>query len=261
MSEPSAKVRTIFDGPVASVVIDNPERRNAMDQGMWRSIPDALHQASNNANVRAVILRGEGSKAFVSGADITEFEKVRCDARTNAAFTQDVLAATNSIINCPLPVIAAIEGYCFGGGIVLSTACDLRIGSQISSYCVPAAKLGLAYEYENYAALARLIGHGAASNMVLTAHAFTAEEARQMGFLQEIVGSGETAARAHDIATSMTKLAPLTLTATKRSAHGAASPQHERLAREAIDRCFDSQDFHEGRTAFKEKRQARFRGA
>lgn len=258
MASGSEFVRVELGGPIAEIVIDRPERRNAVDLAMWRAIPDAVAAASAAQETRVIVLRGGGDKAFVSGADISEFNEVRCSAETNAEFTRQVLAATGSIRGAAQPVIAAIRGFCIGGGIVLASACDLRVAANDASFAVPAAKLGLGYELENYEALVRLVGHGAAAHMVLTAQMFSAEDALRMGLVQELVAPDQLMGRVRELGEAMAKLAPLTLTATKRSGQVGLKADGRAIAQAAIDLCFDSEDFAEGRAAFGEKRRPVF---
>lgn len=258
MASGSEFVRVEMSGPIAEIVIDRPERRNAVDLAMWRAIPDAVAEASGGSETRVIVLRGGGDKAFVSGADISEFNTVRCDAATNAEFTRQVLAATGSIRAAPQPVVAAIQGFCIGGGIVLASACDLRVATNDSQFAVPAAKLGLGYELENYEALVRLVGHGSAAHMVLTAQMFSAEEALRMGLVQEVVEPDGLMGRVRELGETMARLAPLTLAATKRSGQVSLKSDGRKIAQAAIDLCFDSEDFVEGRAAFGEKRRPVF---
>lgn len=260
MTSASAYVRISATGPIAEIVIDRPERRNAVDLGMWKAIPECIAAATAADETRVVILRGGGDKAFVAGADISEFEEVRCDSRTNAVFTEHVLAATASIRAAPVPVIAAIRGFCIGGGVVLASACDLRIASEGSVFGVPAAKLGLGYELENYEALVRLVGHGAAAHMVLTARQFSAQEALRMGLVQEVVAPPELMAHVQGVAQGMARLAPLSLAAAKKCGQVAEHVGGRAAAQAAIAACYDSEDFREGRNAFREKRSPVFNG-
>ncbi len=246
--------------PTARVVINRPERRNAMDLAMWKSIPVAIDALSRTPGIRSIVLQGGGDRAFVSGADISEFDEVRCDAKSNEEFTRHVVAATRAIRKTPIPVIAAINGYCIGGGIVLACACDIRIATDDSSFAVPAARLGLGYELENYEALSRLVGPGNAAHMVLTAQSFTAEDALRMGLIQEIVAKDQLTLRIDTLTKDMSHLAPLTLAAAKACALSRIEGDGRAEAQHAIGRCFDSEDFLEGRKAFREKRQPAFAG-
>ncbi len=256
----SEHIKLSIAGSVAEIVIDRAERRNAVNLEMWRSIPGAVAHAAENPAIRSIILRGAGDKAFVAGADISEFDDVRCDAQTNHEFTRAVIAATYALRSCRLPVIAQIQGFCIGGGIVLACACDIRIADESATFAVPAAKLGLGYEYENYEALIRIVGYGAAAQMVLTAQPIDAQRALQIGLVQEVISTEKLSSRVREISNQMAALAPMTLAATKASALAAADPALRAQAASAIDACFDSDDFAEGRRAFKERRPPVFQG-
>ena len=247
-------------GSVAEIIVDRAERRNAVNLEMWRSIPDAVACAADNPAMRTIVLRGAGDKAFVAGADISEFDDVRSDALSNHQFTRAVVAATHSLRSCRLPVIAQIQGFCIGGGIVLACACDIRISDQSATFAVPAAKLGLGYEYENYEALIRIVGYGAAAQMVLTAQPIDAQRALQIGLVQEVISTEKLGSRVREITNQVAALAPMTLAATKASALAAADPALRAQAASAIDACFDSDDFAEGRRAFSERRPPVFQG-
>ncbi len=256
----SEHIKLSLEGSVAEIVIDRAERRNAVNLAMWRSIPDAVARAAENPAIRSIVLRGAGDKAFVAGADISEFNEVRRDAQTNHEFTRAVVAATSSLRTCRLPVIAQIQGFCIGGGIVLACACDIRISDDSATFAVPAAKLGLGYEFENYEALIRLVGYGAAAQMVLTAQPIDAHRALQIGLVQEVTSAEALCSRVREITDQMAALAPMTLAATKASALAAADPTLRSRAASAIDACFDSADFAEGRRAFNERRPPVFLG-
>ncbi len=260
MPTASSHVSVEIAGPIARITINRPERHNAVDLAMWKAIPEAVAEATADPAVRIVIMLGGGDQAFVAGADISEFNAVRCDAQTNRVFTDHVLRATASLREARTPVIAQINGHCIGGGIVLACACDIRIASNDATFAVPAAKLGLGYEHENYAALARLVGHGQATAMVLSARTYDAETALRTGLIQEAVAKTELYGYVESLALTMSKLAPLTLAATKASARADFSKDGASLAQKAIDRCFDSEDFAEGRRAFREKRRPEFDG-
>ena len=253
-------IKTEIVGPVGRIIINRPHRHNALNLAMWKAIPDAVAEIENSPDVRCIILQGAGDKAFVSGADISEFETVRCDSTTNEDFTEHVTRATGSLRQSRLPVIACINGYCIGGGVVLACACDIRIASDDATFAVPPARLGLGYELDNYQALERLVGPGNAAMMVLTAKTFSAADALGMGLVQQITPKAEVFDAAERMAADISRLAPMSLTAAKASALAGQSPDGRDRAQKAIDACFDSMDFAEGRAAFGDKRKPVFSG-
>lgn len=260
MAPESQNVIVEVAGPVGRIIINRPDRHNALNLTMWKSIPQAVAEIERSNDVRCIVLQGAGDKAFVSGADISEFETVRCDSETNTYFTHHVTQATRSLRDSRLPVIACIDGYCIGGGVVLACACDIRIASDDATFAVPAARLGLGYELDNYQALERLVGPGNAAAIVLTAQTVSVEDAFRMGLVQQIAPKSRLHQTVEELAIQIARLAPLTLSAAKASARALRSPEAQTDAQKAIDRCFDSEDFAEGRVAFREKRKPSFNG-
>lgn len=248
------------EGPIGWLTFNQPERLNAVRLDMWQALPEAVGTLVGDAAVRAIVVRGAGGRAFISGADIAEFEQVRHSADANHIFTSAVTAATTSLAAAPKPVIAMINGFCVGGGVVISSACDIRICASGSKFGVPAARLGLAYELDNLARLQSIVGKGIAMEMLATARHFTAEEALQAGFVSRIVPAQHLEGIVREMAAMIANTAPLTFVAAKLASHAATDPSFRIMAQQAIDACFNSEDFKEGRAAFREKRQPRFTG-
>jgi enoyl-CoA hydratase len=248
------------EGPLGWLTFKQPERLNAVRLDMWQALPEAVATLVADTVVRAIVIRGAGDKAFISGADIAEFEQVRHSADANHVFTSAVTAATASLTEAPKPVIAMINGFCVGGGIVISSACDIRICSSGSRFGVPAARLGLAYELDNLARLQSIVGKGVAMEMLATARHFTAEEALQIGYVNRIVPAQHLEGDVREMVAMIAHTAPLTFVAAKLASRAAADPSFRIIAQQAIDACFNSDDFKEGRAAFREKRQPRFTG-
>jgi enoyl-CoA hydratase/carnithine racemase len=254
------RLLTAIEGPIGWLTFNQPERLNAVRLDMWQALPEAVGTLVADPGVRAIVVRGAGDRAFISGADIAEFEQVRHSADANTTFTSAVTAATASLIEAPKPVIAMINGFCVGGGIVISSACDIRICSAGSRFGVPAARLGLAYELDNLARLQSIVGKGVTMEMLATARHFTAEEALQIGYVNRIVPAQHLEASVREMAAMIAQTAPLTFVAAKLASRAATDPQFRIMAQQAIDTCFNSEDFKEGRAAFREKRQPRFTG-
>ncbi len=254
------KILVEVEGSVGRVIFNSPERRNAVGLPVWKALPNAIAILEKDTAVRSIVLTGAGEKAFVSGADISEFETVRCDSVTNHSFTRSVSQATAALTNCPKPVLAEIRGYCIGGGIVLATACDIRICETGSLFAVPPGKLGLGYELDNYQRLARLVGQGIAMEMVATARLFTAEEAKSAGLVNKVVDPSELAGTIDEYTGMIAATAPMSFSAAKLCQRSLLEPSLEEVAQKAIDACFDSEDFREGQSAFKEKRAPVFKG-
>ncbi|NWG25880.1 MAG: enoyl-CoA hydratase/isomerase family protein [Pseudorhodoplanes sp.] len=257
------RILTRREGHVAQVVFNNPERHNAMSFDMWEATAAALESFAKDDNVRVVVLSGAGGKAFVSGADISKFgaERASEDAvRTYNAMTE---RAYDAIYSFPKPTIAMIQGYCIGGGMALAICCDLRIATPGSRFGVPAAKLGLGYEYRGVKRLVDVVGPSFAKEIFYTARQFDAEEARMMGLVNRIVPDAELETYVSNYADTIGGNAPLTIGAIKLTVGEALKDAAERDLRrveEAVQTCFRSKDYTEGRTAFMEKRKPVFTG-
>ena len=252
-----------IDGPVGRLTIARPDRHNALDTAMWRAIPQAVGGLEAASNVRVILVRGAGDRAFSAGADISEFDTVRATADTSRAYDALNEAAFSALRNSPLPSVALIHGICFGGGLALAAACDLRIGAQTSLYAIPAARLGLAYPHDSLAHLVRLIGPAAAKQLLFTAARLDARQAYIMGLLSDVVEDGNLDAHGETLCAQIAANAPLTIRAAKFVIEQAAqNPSVVDMGKISAlaDICFDSQDYAEGRRAFKEKRQPVFRG-
>ncbi len=249
---------TALDGPIGWITFKQPERLNAVRRDMWDALPAAVASLAGESSVRGIVVRGAGHRAFVSGADIAEFETERNDSARNRTFTQAVTAATTTLVEVGLPVIAMINGFCIGGGMVIASACDIRICSDNARFAVPAGKLGLGYEIDNLARLQAIVGRGIAMEMLATARQFTAQEALQARFVNRIVAARELEQTVRDMVALISTTAPLSVAAAKLASRAADDPSLNEDAQGAIDRCFDSADFREGRAAFRDRRAPRF---
>lgn len=253
------RIQTEREGPIGWLTFNQPERLNAVRRDMWDALPDAVASLVETG-VRAIVVRGAGDKSFISGADIAEFDVQRNDATTNRSFTESVTAATGSLLAAPVPVIAMIKGYCIGGGMVIASACDIRIAAEGSRFGVPAGKLGLGYEVDNMARLQAIVGAALALEMVATARQFTAGDMFRSGFLNRIVAFEDLEHTVRDLVAEISATAPMTYAAAKLASRAARDPSLSVAAQAAIDACFDSNDFKEGRAAFHTRRPPSFTG-
>lgn len=251
---------SIHDG-VLKITINRPERKNAMNQAMWLGMAALFNSVAEMPEIRAVILQGAG-KDFCAGADITEFDTVRGSAEKARIYEAGNSAAFAAIRTCPVPTIAAIRGICFGGGFGIAAACDLRIASSDAVFCVPAAKLGLAYPVDAMADIVNALGAQLAKYLAFTANRIAAPAALARGFLLEMVESEDLDKRVEDVATSISQNAPLSVRASKASIGSVFSGATEDIAHAISlgDATFESADYAEGRAAFREKRQPQFQG-
>src|SRR5512134_2868797 len=170
------------DGAVATVLFSNPAKMNAMTFDMWGAVPGALAELDADASVRAIVVAGDGERAFISGADITQFEKLRGTAEAQAEYNKAVEKAYLAPMQCSKPVIARIRGICIGGGLGFAAACDLRICSDDSVFRMPAARLGLGYSPVGVRRFMNVLGAANTSDIFFTARKFDAHEALRMGF-------------------------------------------------------------------------------
>lgn len=256
-------VRAEKDGAIGWLVLDNPARLNALDSAMWRAIPPAVAQFEADPEVRVIVLRGEGEKAFAVGMDISEFETARTTPEQVAVFDRLIDAALHALQSSPKPVIAMIRGFCMGGGVEISLACDLRYCSEDVQMAIPAARLGLGYGVDGTKRLVETVGHANAREIFFTGRRYTAAEAFSIGLVHRIVPTAELEAFVRKTAEGMAENAPLTLAASKILIEEFVRPSGEPdLAKglAAIERCALSEDYQEGRKAFMEKRKPRFRG-
>jgi enoyl-CoA hydratase/carnithine racemase len=248
---------------LATVVINQPRRRNAVTLAMWSAIPGIFHELGEDPAVRAIVLRGAGEEAFASGADISEFEAVRRDRATAEAYNRRNEAAYHAIERCPKPTVAMIHGYCMGGAVALAMACDLRFAAATSRFGIPAARLGIVYGLHSVKRLVGLVGPAAAKDILFSARTFDAGEALAMGFVNRVLPSGELLPFTRDYLARLAENAPLSIRAAKAVVEAVADDGGA-AERGTIERlqvaAFESEDYREGIRAFLEKRRPHFQG-
>ena len=245
------------------IIFNNPAKRNAMSPDMYEGLRIAMEAYSTDDDVRVVILRGAGDKAFISGADISGFEKNRSTPEGVRESEARSEAANRALRECPKPTIAMIQGYCMGGGLGVAIACDMRIATDDSRFGVPAAKLSVGYRYDGLKRLADIVGPAFTAEIFYLGRQFSAEEARVMGLVNRVVTAGELEPYVLDYAKTIAVNAPLTLAAVKRCLIEMRKDPAERdleLCQSMVEACFASADFIEGRRAFMEKRKPAFQG-
>jgi len=259
MSE--GKLRVERDGPIGRLVLDNPDRRNAIGGDMWRAIPKAMAELDADPAIRCIVLRGEGTAAFAAGADISEFEQRRSSEADVKAYETLVDAAHHSIENSPKPVIALIHGFCVGGGMAVALSCDLRYADASSRFAIPAARLGLAYGIPGTSRLIATVGHAYAREIMFSARRFSADEARAMGLVNRVLPDAELDDYVRKIALELAENAPLTIAASKSVINALIAAKGDYFeANKMVARCMESEDYVEGRRAFMEKRSPEFKG-
>jgi enoyl-CoA hydratase len=252
----------IVDG-VGWMTFDNPARHNAMSMEMNRAIPTIIETFSRDPAVRVVVMRGAGGRAFVSGADISEFGERRTSVDARKEYDAVAGAAQNALARLELPLIAMIEGFCMGGGVLTALKADIRIAADNAQFAVPAARLGLGYHYGGVEALVQLVGAAAAAEILYTARRYSADEAFHIGLVNRVVAATDLESVVADLADSIAGNAPMTIRSIKAAIREVGKvPDRRDLERvaELTEACFRSEDYLEGQAAFLEKRPPVFRG-
>ncbi|MBF0276993.1 MAG: enoyl-CoA hydratase/isomerase family protein [SAR324 cluster bacterium] len=244
------------------LTFNNPERRNAISLEMWQAIPECISEFEADTQIRIIVLKGAGDKAFVAGADISEFEKQRSSKEKVEFYEQQTEAASKSLAEASKPTIAMIRGFCVGGGVGIALNCDMRIATENSQFAVPAAKLGLGYRYGGLKTLVDLVGPSFAKEIFYTARLFSASEALAMGLVNRVTANEHLEEYVRDYCKTISRNAPLTVKSVKKIVREIVSDQGPdlELCTHAVKECFDSEDYIEGRNAFMEKRFPVFQG-
>jgi enoyl-CoA hydratase/carnithine racemase len=258
------KMLAEVDDGVGLITFNQPEKRNAMSVHMWEGMAQILDAFAADDGVRVVVLTGAGAKAFVSGADISQFDKERSNADAQVEYDRLTSAGREKLATFPKPVIARIRGFCLGGGLGIAMQADIRIAAIDSEFGIPAAKLGIAYGYDMVRKLVSLVGPAHARTLLYTGTRIGALEAKRIGLVNDVVSDEELSDTVVDIARTIADNAPLSIRAAKLAVNEAAKMDRERdldAVNAAVAACFDSADYKEGRKAFMEKRTPKFRGA
>ncbi len=256
-----ANILVAIDGPIATIALNRPARHNAIALAMWTELPNIVARLAAYAAVRAIILHGTGG-TFSAGADIAEFAAVRASVAQGEAYEQAVDACSDAIQASEKPLIAAIDGFCLGGGCHLAMACDFRFLSPAAKLGIPAARLSIVYGVRSTARLLSLVGLPAAKRILFSGEQLTAEEALRLGLGDRIDVDPLAAARA--FAANLAENAPLSIAGAKLILNGLAMGTDTldlETAERAILAAVGSEDYTEGRQAFAEKRRPVFRGS
>ena len=257
-----ARIDSRKDGAIGWLIFDNPARRNAVSLGMWEAIPRVLEDFGADPQIRVVVLAGAGDKAFVSGADISQFESQRSTPEAVQRYEEIGDAAQSKLQNFDKPTIAMIRGYCLGGGVNIAAVCDLRIAADDARFSIPAARMGLGYRASSMKNLVDVVGAAYAREIMITARQFNATEAREMGLVNRVVPAAELEKFTLEYCQTIAANAPLTMRAAKRIIREVVKSDFDAaLCKAWVKECFDSADYKEGRKAFMEKRKPVFKGS
>lgn len=260
---PTPKILAKKGDGIGWITFNQPEKRNAISMEMWAAVGTAAELFGKDDTVRVVVLGGAGGKAFASGADISEFATARASAADEEKYHTYADNARTALRAMGKPIIAMIQGYCIGGGCATALLADMRIATPESKFGVPAAKLGVAYALEGLHRLVALVGPSVAKEIMFTGRQFTAAEALAAGLINRVVEAAALEETVTALAQTIANNAPLSIFHSRETIDMlAGDPSAWDKARiEALYRkCFDSEDFREGRTAFMEKRKPKFKG-
>lgn len=263
MKTTSDRLTARKDGSVGRMTFDHPERLNAVSLDMWRAIPEVMAEFASDADIRAVAITGAGEKAFIAGADISQFEGLRSSSEDRHIYDQAAGTAIDTIKAFPKPVIAMIRGYCIGAGVAVALACDMRICTTDARFGIPAAKLGLGYPFENVASLVDVVGPSAAMQLLFTARQFDAEWAVRVGLVNEVCPAQDIMTTLQCYLDQISSNAPLSIKASKLAVRESLKDSGMRKidqVQAAIEHCFNSSDYVEGRRAYMGRRPANFEG-
>ncbi len=255
-------LQSVTDG-VGVITFNNPEKRNAMSLEMWEGLGTALTELRDNPDVRVVIMVGAGDKAFVSGADISQFEKTRHNAEASEEYSRRSAAQRALLADYPKPTIACIRGFCLGGGLQVAMLADIRIASDNSQFGIPAAKLSIAYGYDGLRNLVSLVGPSWARLIMYTGMRIDSTEALRIGLVDRVIPDAGLWNATMEIAITISGNAPLAIKAAKITIAQVLKDPGQRdmdAIKEIGIACMDSEDFREGRRAFMEKRKPKFSG-
>jgi len=258
-----AELKVAVQDGVGTIVFSNPAKMNAMSYDMWQAVPKAFAQLDADPSVRLVVCRGDGEKAFISGADISQFEKLRGTVEAQVVYNKAVDDAYQAPMNCSKPVIASIRGICIGGGLGFAAACDLRICSDDAVFRMPAARLGLGYSPAGVRRFMNVLGPANTIDIFMSARKFGAQEALHMGFVSQVVPVAELQKATALYTKMVAENAPLTVAAAKYAVQQWMKDDKDRdivRATKLVEACFASEDHKEGRKAFMEKRTPVFKG-
>jgi len=252
-----------LDGPVATITLNRPQVRNAFNLAMWQALGHTMEDLASRREVRAIVIKGAGDKAFAAGADVKEFETKRSNVIQAQSYSRVLEAALETVTETPQPVIAMIRGFCVGGGCELANACDIRIAADDARIGITPAKLGIILGFQEVRELVALMGAGKAKELLFTGRLITAEEALHAGWLNHVVPVNELESCTREFIELFLPNAPLSIQAAKRAINACLPGPDGHVIGQQIEsyvRGFAGSDYQEGVASFREKRKPTFTG-
>lgn len=248
------------DGAIGRIVFNNPERHNAITTDMFAALAAVVDAYEQDPAIRVVVISGAGDRAFASGADIANLEASRGPSRTPSSADPHTSRGPAALGRLTKPLVAAVDGYCLGGGLLVALHADLLVATDRAQFGIPAARLGVGYPIEGVEQLVGRVGDANAALILMTGNRFSAEDARRMGLAHSVVPADQLDHEVCRLCDRLVANAPLTLRAVKLSIAAAAGRGDRQAALDAVADCWASEDFAEGRAAFAEHREPRFQG-
>lgn len=248
---------------VVAIIFDNPDKLNAMTLSMWQALGDVCTALATDESVKVLTLEGSGDRAFVVGADISEFGETRNNAESAAIYGAAVERAERAVEDMPVPTLALLRGYCIGGGLGIAMRCDLRLARDDTRFAITPAKLGLGYGFDGVASLFQRLGHATSADMLFSGRKLGADEALAKGVCDLVFPAESFDADCASYTGQLARNAPLTIRAAKEALRTFAKPEAQQdrsVVDEMVRACFDSADYAEGQCAFTEKRPPDFKG-
>lgn len=260
--KPTDRVGVERDGGLAVVTLDHPAKMNVLDRRGWKRLGEVFRDLAGDDSVRCVLVRGAGGRAFSAGSDIGSFGATRTTREDVARYAEAVRSGIDGVWDCPHPTVAAVEGVCAGGGLIVASCCDVRVCGRSSRFGAPVARLGLTMAYEEMAPVLAAAGAGALMEILLTGGFVGARRARETGIVHRVVPDGGAEGEARAVAAAIEAGAPLVHRWHKKFVRRLmeASPLADGERAEPYESCL-TRDYREGTAAFVEKREPRFRGA